>query len=47
MAATLERRGAFEEFYRAERTTVLRALAFELDDVDLAAEAVDEALARA
>jgi RNA polymerase sigma factor (sigma-70 family) len=47
MAATGERSGAFEEFYRSERTTILRAVAFALDDVDLAAEAVDEALARA
>jgi RNA polymerase sigma-70 factor (ECF subfamily) len=47
MAATLERKGGFEDFYRSERTTILRAVAFALDDVDLAAESVDEALARA
>jgi len=47
MAATLERSGAFEDFYRSERDTILRAVAFALGDVDLAAESVDEALARA
>jgi RNA polymerase sigma-70 factor (ECF subfamily) len=47
MAATLERIGSFDEFYRSHRTTVLRAVVFALDDLDLATEVVDEALARA
>jgi RNA polymerase sigma-70 factor, ECF subfamily len=47
MAATLERGGAFEDFYRSERATILRTVAFALGNVDLAAESVDEALARA
>lgn len=37
----------FEGFYEAERSSVLRAVAFSLGDVDLAAETTDEALARA
>jgi RNA polymerase sigma-70 factor (ECF subfamily) len=37
----------FEDFYRDERALVLRAVAFALGDVDLGAEATDEALARA
>jgi RNA polymerase sigma factor (sigma-70 family) len=45
--AVTERRLAFEEFYRAERESVLRAVAFTLDDTDLGVEATDEAMARA
>ena len=37
----------FEDFYQAERAPVLRAVVFALGDVDLGAEATDEALARA
>ncbi len=37
----------FEDFYQAERATLLRAVAFALGDVDLGAEATDEAMARA
>lgn len=37
----------FEEFWRAERSAVSRALALTLGDVQLAAEATDEAMARA
>lgn len=40
-------RSRFEDFYQAERSTVLRAVAFALGDVDLGAEVTDEALARA
>jgi DNA-directed RNA polymerase specialized sigma24 family protein len=47
MAATLERSGAFEDFYRSERESILRTVAFAVGNVDLAAESVDEALARA
>ena len=39
--------GSFEDFWRAERLSVARALAFTLGDVQLAAEATDEAMARA
>jgi RNA polymerase sigma-70 factor (ECF subfamily) len=45
--AMVERGSRFEDFYQAERETVLRAVAFALGDVDLGAEATDEALARA
>jgi RNA polymerase sigma factor (sigma-70 family) len=38
---------AFEDFYRGHRDRVARALALTLGDVHLAAEAVDEAMARA
>ncbi len=38
---------AFEDFYRAERDPVARALALTLGDSHLAAEAVDEAMVRA
>jgi RNA polymerase sigma-70 factor (ECF subfamily) len=44
---TLERQIAFEQFYRAERPALLRAVTFTLDDRDLAADVTDEALARA
>jgi RNA polymerase sigma-70 factor, ECF subfamily len=37
----------FEDFYQAERATLLRAVAFALGDVDLGAEVTDEAMARA
>jgi hypothetical protein len=37
----------FEDFYQAERATLLRAVAFALGDLDLGAEATDEAMARA
>jgi hypothetical protein len=43
----VERGGGFEDFYQAERSTVMRAVGFALGDVDLGAEATDEALARA
>ena len=38
---------AFEDFWRAEHLAVARALAFTLGNVQLAAEATDEAMARA
>ncbi len=38
---------AFDDFYRAHRGTVGRALAITLRDSDLASDAVDEAMARA
>ncbi len=41
------RDGVFEEFYRAERTNVLRAVVYALDDPDLGVESTDEAMARA
>ena len=47
MQATVERQTAFEVFYREERAGVLRALAYALDDPDLAVECIDEAMARA
>jgi RNA polymerase sigma-70 factor, ECF subfamily len=47
MEAMVERGGGFEDFYQAERSTVMRAVGFALGDVDLGAEATDEALARA
>lgn len=37
----------FEDFYRAERDRLVRVLAFDLGDVDVAAEAVDVAMSRA
>jgi RNA polymerase sigma-70 factor (ECF subfamily) len=37
----------FEDFWRSEHVSVARALAFTLGDVQLAAEAADEAMARA
>lgn len=43
----MERNSVFEEFYRTERSNVLRAVVFALDDVDLGVEATDEAMARA
>lgn len=43
----MERDRVFEDYYRAHRTTVLRAVVFALDDADLAVEATDEAMARA
>lgn len=39
--------GGFTAFYRAEHSSIARALAVTLGDADLAAEAVDEAMARA
>jgi RNA polymerase sigma factor (sigma-70 family) len=45
--AIVERERVFEDFYRAERSTVLRAVVYALDDVDLGVEATDEAMARA
>jgi RNA polymerase sigma-70 factor (ECF subfamily) len=38
---------SFEDFYRSHRTPIGRALAMTLRDTELAAEAVDEAMARA
>lgn len=43
----MERQRAFEAFYRQERTGVLRALTYALNDRDLAVECVDEAMVRA
>jgi RNA polymerase sigma-70 factor, ECF subfamily len=45
--AIVEGCSVFEEFYRAERSNVLRAVVFALDDADLGVESTDEALARA
>ncbi len=45
--AMRERHAAFEDFYRAERSSVLRAVVFTLDDPDLGVESTDEAMARA
>jgi RNA polymerase sigma factor (sigma-70 family) len=45
--ATVERESVFEDFYRAERATILRAVVYALEDADLGAEAADEAWARA
>jgi RNA polymerase sigma-70 factor (ECF subfamily) len=45
--ATVELESVFEDFYRAERTTILRAVVYALEDADLGAEATDEAWARA
>ena len=39
--------GSFDAFYRRERGSLFRALALTLGDADLAADAVDEAMARA
>jgi RNA polymerase sigma-70 factor, ECF subfamily len=44
---TVERRAAFEVFYRGERAGVLRALVYALGDRELAVECVDEAMVRA
>ena len=43
----LATRVTFEDFWRTERTSLARALALTLGDVQLAAEATDEAMARA
>lgn len=43
----LTREADFDAFYRRERSALFRALALTLGDRDLAAEAVDEAMARA
>jgi RNA polymerase sigma-70 factor (ECF subfamily) len=40
-------RRSFDEFYRGARSSIGRALALALGDVDLAVDATDEALARA
>jgi len=45
--AIVERECVFEDFYRAERASILRAVAYALDDADLGVEATDEAMARA
>jgi hypothetical protein len=45
--ATAERRLRFEDFYRAERATLIGAVVFALGDTDLGIEASDEALVRA
>lgn len=45
--AEVATRLTFEDFWRAEHVSVARALAFTLGDVQLAAEATDEAMARA
>jgi RNA polymerase sigma factor (sigma-70 family) len=45
--AIVEGRSVFEEFYRAERSNVLRAVVFALGDAEIGAESTDEALARA
>lgn len=45
--ATVTKPTAFEAFYRRERASLYRALALTLGDADLAADAVDEAMARA
>lgn len=46
-AGVADERGEFDAFYRRERTAVYEALAFTLGEADLAAEAADEAMARA
>ncbi len=46
-AVTEARTPPFDEFYGRARPEIARALAFALGDVDVAAEAVDEAMARA
>jgi RNA polymerase sigma-70 factor, ECF subfamily len=43
----VERQEAFENFYRRERAGILRAVAYALNDPDLAAECIDEAMVRA
>jgi RNA polymerase sigma-70 factor (ECF subfamily) len=43
----MPRAAGFEEFYRAERSGILRSLVFTLHDPDLALEVTDEAFARA
>ena len=47
LAETDDARLGFESFYRQARPSIGRALALAIGDVDLAAEATDEALARA
>lgn len=47
MAAPIEPRLGFEDFYREQRDRVGRALAVTFNDDELAAEAVDEAMTRA
>jgi RNA polymerase sigma-70 factor (ECF subfamily) len=47
MAAILDTRSAFEDFYRAERPAIVRAVTSTLGDRDLATESADEAFARA
>ncbi len=47
MAATLDTCSAFEDFYRAERQAIVRAVTSTLNDRDLATESADEAFARA
>jgi RNA polymerase sigma-70 factor, ECF subfamily len=47
MAATFDTCVAFEDFYRAERGAIVRAVTSTLNDRDLATESADEALARA
>ena len=46
-AAPVMMAASFDDFYRAERDPLARALAVTLADASLAAEAVDEAMARA
>lgn len=46
-AAEVATRLTFEDFWRAQRTPLARALALTLGDIQLAAEATDEAMARA
>ena len=46
-ATGLAMRLSFEDFWRADRASLARALALTLSDVQLAAEATDEAMARA
>jgi RNA polymerase sigma-70 factor (ECF subfamily) len=43
----VERREAFESFYRRERDGILRAVVYALNDPDLAVECIDEAMVRA
>jgi RNA polymerase sigma-70 factor, ECF subfamily len=43
----VERRQAYEQFYRDVRSDVLRSVVYALDDQDLAVECVDEAMVRA
>jgi RNA polymerase sigma-70 factor, ECF subfamily len=45
--AIVEPQRVFDDFYRVERTTILRAVVYALEDADLGAEATDEAWARA
>ena len=43
----MERHTSFEEFYRAEWASLVRAVSFTLGDRELARESTDEAMARA